>query len=147
MSRYADDWCLVISGTKADAETLREEIAGVLSTMGLRLSLEKTLITHIDEGLVFLGWRIQRHRKRGTNRSYVYTYPARKALLAVVEPCRVRPDRLRPPEVLLPGQIPAQLARWAGVRNTVMSAPHSASSMTAVRVETPGIVHTRVNIA
>jgi hypothetical protein len=45
--RYADDWCLVISGTKADAEVLREEIAGVLSTIGLRLSPEKTLITHI----------------------------------------------------------------------------------------------------
>jgi RNA-directed DNA polymerase len=41
--------------------------------MGLRLSQEKTLITHIDEGLVFLGWHIQRHRKRGTNRYYVYT--------------------------------------------------------------------------
>ncbi|MEU6654046.1 reverse transcriptase domain-containing protein [Streptomyces sp. NPDC046900] len=27
--RYADDWCLVVSGTKADAEALREEIAGV----------------------------------------------------------------------------------------------------------------------
>ena len=55
----------------------------------------------------------------------------------------VRPDRLRPPEVLLPGQIPAQLARCAGVRNTVMSAPHSAISMTAVRAETPGMVQTR----
>ncbi|HEX7462638.1 MAG TPA: group II intron reverse transcriptase/maturase, partial [Dermatophilaceae bacterium] len=44
--RYADDWCLVIKGTTADAEALREEIAGVLSTMGLRLSEEKTLITH-----------------------------------------------------------------------------------------------------
>ena len=51
--------------------------------MGLRLSPEKTLITHIDEGLDFLGWRIQRHRKRGTNRRYVYTYPARKAVKAV----------------------------------------------------------------
>ena len=51
--------------------------------MGLRLSAEKTLITHIDEGLDFLGWRIQRHRKRGTNRHYVYIYPARKALTAV----------------------------------------------------------------
>ena len=46
--------------------------------MGLRLSPEKTLITHIDEGLDFLGWRIQRHRKRGTGRQYVYTYPARR---------------------------------------------------------------------
>ena len=83
LCRYADDWCLTVSGTKADADTLREEIAVVLSTMGLRLSPEKTLITHIDEGLVFLGWRIQRHRKRGTNRHYVYTYPARKAVMAV----------------------------------------------------------------
>jgi RNA-directed DNA polymerase len=102
--RYADDWCLTIFGTKADAENLREEIAEVLSTMGLRLSMEKTLITHIDEGLVFLGWRIQRHRKRGTNRSYVYTYPARKAVLAVTGKvktlCR-RMDTNQPLEVLL----------------------------------------------
>jgi RNA-directed DNA polymerase len=82
--RYADDWCLIINGTKADAEALREEIAGVLTTIGLRLSQEKTLITHIDEGLDFLGWRIQRHRKRGTSRSYVYTYPAKKSLRAVM---------------------------------------------------------------
>jgi len=82
--RYADDWCLLIKGTKADAEALREEIAGVLSTMGLRLSPDKTLITHIDEGLDFLGWRIQRHRKRGTSRCYVYTYPAKKSLRAVM---------------------------------------------------------------
>jgi RNA-directed DNA polymerase len=52
--------------------------------MGLRLSQEKTLITHIDEGLDFLGWHIQRHLKRGTTRRYVYTYPARKALKAVM---------------------------------------------------------------
>ena len=102
--RYADDWCLVISGTKADAEALREEIAVVLSRMGLRLSPEKTVITHIDEGLDFLGWRIQRHRKRGTDRSYVYTYPARKALRAVMGKvkrwCR-RMDTNQPLDVLL----------------------------------------------
>ena len=51
--------------------------------MGLRLSPEKTLITHIDEGLDFLGWRIQRHRKRGTSKHYVYIYPAKKALWAI----------------------------------------------------------------
>ena len=83
LCRYADDWCLVVSGTKADAETLRAEIAGVLSTMGLTLSPEKTLVTHIDDGLDFLGWHIQRRRKRGTDKSYVYTYPARKAVKTV----------------------------------------------------------------
>jgi RNA-directed DNA polymerase len=84
LCRYADDWCLLVAGTEADARALREEIAGVLSQMGLRLSEEKTLITHIDKGLDFLGWHIQRHRKRGTNRQYVYTYPSRKALTAVM---------------------------------------------------------------
>jgi RNA-directed DNA polymerase len=80
--RYADDWCLMVKGTRADAVALRDEIAEVLSTLGLRLSPEKTLITHIDEGLDFLGWRIQRHRKRGTSQHYVYTYPAKKAVQA-----------------------------------------------------------------
>jgi len=74
----------MVHGTKADAEALRDEIADVLSGMGLRLSPEKTLITHIEQGLDFLGWRIQRHRKPGTNRYYVYLYPAKKALRAIM---------------------------------------------------------------
>ena len=83
ISRYADDWCLMVSGTREHAEALKEEIAGVLSTMGLRLSEDKTLITHIDEGLDFLGWRIQRRRKRGTDQYYVYTYPAKRSLTSI----------------------------------------------------------------
>jgi len=47
-----------------DAEAFREESAEVLATMGLRLSPHKTLVTHIDEGLDFLGWHIQRRRKQ-----------------------------------------------------------------------------------
>jgi len=84
LSRYADDWCLCVHGSYQDAVALREEMAEVLTTMGLRLSAEKTVITHIDQGVDFLGWRIQRHRKRGTTRQYIYTYPARKALAAVM---------------------------------------------------------------
>ena len=55
----------------------------MLSPIGLRLSEEKTDVVHIDEGLDFLGWRIQRHTKRGTAKSYVYTYPSKKALGAI----------------------------------------------------------------
>ncbi len=80
--RYADDWCLMIRGTRSDADAFREEIAEVLATMGLRLSSHKTLVTHIDEGLDFLGWHIQRRRKQGTNRHYVYVHPAKKAVQA-----------------------------------------------------------------
>jgi RNA-directed DNA polymerase len=83
--RYADDWCLMVHGTREDAVALRDQISGVLSTMGLSLSPEKTLITHIDEGLDFLGWHIQRHLKKGTSQVYyVYTYPSRKSLANVM---------------------------------------------------------------
>jgi RNA-directed DNA polymerase len=113
LCRYADDWCLVVSGTQAHAEALREEIAGVLSTMGLRLSPEKTLITHIDEGLVFLGWRIQRHRKRGTGKHYVYVYPAKKALITVMAKVKTicRQNTNLPLEVLL-HQLNRMLRGW-----------------------------------
>jgi RNA-directed DNA polymerase len=102
--RFADDWALVVAGTRDDAEALREEAAQVLARIGLHLSEEKTLITHIDGGLDFLGWRIQRHRKRGTDRHYVYTYPSRKALRAVMAKvktiCR-QVDTNHPLDVLL----------------------------------------------
>jgi len=111
--RFADDWCLMVSGTRAHAEALREEIAAVLTGMGLRLSPEKTLITHIDEGLDFLGWRIQRHRKRGTAKRYVYTYPARKAIKAITAKVKAicRQDLNLPLDVLLHRLNPA-LRGW-----------------------------------
>ena len=74
-SRPAIHRCLLVSGTTDDAEALRREIAEVLSTMALRLSQVKTLVTHIDEGLDFLGWHIQCHRKPGTEQLDVYTPP------------------------------------------------------------------------
>jgi RNA-directed DNA polymerase len=81
--RYADDWVIMVAGDRADAERLREEAAAVLRPMGLRLSEEKTVIAHIDQGFDFLGVRIQRHIQRGSTRRFVYTYPARAALAAV----------------------------------------------------------------
>ncbi|MFJ1758655.1 group II intron reverse transcriptase/maturase [Kitasatospora sp. NPDC088134] len=83
--RYADDFLVMVAGNREHADGLRAEVAEVLAPMGLRLSAEKTKITHIDEGFDFLGWRIQRHTKRGTNRQYVYTYPSKKALHSVMD--------------------------------------------------------------
>ena len=56
--RYADDFVIMIGGTRKHAEALREEVAAVLEPIGLRLSADKTRICHIDEGFDFLGWRI-----------------------------------------------------------------------------------------
>jgi RNA-directed DNA polymerase len=36
--RYADDFVVMVAGTEARAEGLRDEVAAVVSTMGLRLS-------------------------------------------------------------------------------------------------------------
>jgi RNA-directed DNA polymerase len=86
--RYADDWVVLVSGTRAHAEVLRDEVAVLLRPMGLRLSEEKTRIVHIDEGFDFLGFRIQRHQKRGTGNRFVYTYPSKKALASIKDKVR-----------------------------------------------------------
>jgi RNA-directed DNA polymerase len=75
---------VLVAGTKAHAEAVREDVAAVLTPMGLRLSEAKTTVCHIDEGFDFLGFRIQRRRKRGTAQHVVYTYPSKKALASIV---------------------------------------------------------------
>jgi len=58
--RYADDWVVLCNGTKSQALAMKEELKGVLRSMGLELSEEKTKVTHITEGFEFLGYRIKR---------------------------------------------------------------------------------------
>jgi len=82
--RYADDFVVMVGGTRADAEALWDEVNSALAPTGLRLSEDKTRICHLDEGFDFLGWRIQRRRKRGHGgKRMVYTYPSKKALASV----------------------------------------------------------------
>jgi len=81
--RYADDFVVMVSGSKAHAEAMRDEVTAVLSPIGLRLSEEKTGVVHIDEGFDFLGFRIQRQTKRGSNKRFVYTWPSTKALASI----------------------------------------------------------------
>jgi RNA-directed DNA polymerase len=104
---------VLVARTREDAIAIRAWVAEVLSPIGLRLSPEKTKITHIDEGLDFLGWRIQRHRKPGTVKSYVYTYPSKKAVATVTRKVRTlsRLNRNFPLEVLLLNLNPA-LRGW-----------------------------------
>ena len=81
--RYADDFVIVVKGQQEHAEQLRHEVADVLAPMGLRLSPEKTRVVHIDHGFDFLGFHIQRMRKRGSNKWFVYTTPSTKAIAAI----------------------------------------------------------------
>jgi len=87
--RYADDFVILVRGQRSDAEALWDEVSSVLSPMGLRLSVEKTKICHINEGFDFLGWHIQRHPRRSrTGKWAIYTYPSKKALAAIKDKVR-----------------------------------------------------------
>ncbi|WP_219420334.1 group II intron reverse transcriptase/maturase [Pseudonocardia nigra] len=87
--RYADDFVIMLAGTRADAEALWDEVGTVLAPMGLRLSVEKSRVSHIDEGFDFLGWHIQRRAWRSrTGKRGIYTYPSKKALASIVDKVR-----------------------------------------------------------
>ncbi len=81
--RYADDFVIMVAGSREHAEALRGQAAAVLAPLGLRLSQEKTRTAHVSEGFDFLGFTIRRMRKRGTAKEYVYTTPSRKSIQAI----------------------------------------------------------------
>ena len=86
--RYADDFVILVHGTRDDVQALHDDIADVLAPLGLRLSPAKTRIVHMSEGLDFLGFRIQWRRKRGTSKWYVYTFIADRPIRSVKDKIR-----------------------------------------------------------
>jgi RNA-directed DNA polymerase len=72
--RYADDFVILVHGAREDTQALREDVAAVLATLGLRLSPAKTQMVHMGDGFGFLGFRIRWKRKRGSGKWYVYTF-------------------------------------------------------------------------
>lgn len=70
--RYADDWLCGITGSREDAEHMKENIRQYLSdTLKLELSDEKTLITNARDSAHFLGYEIfvsdSQDRKKASN--------------------------------------------------------------------------------
>jgi hypothetical protein len=55
-----------VRGNQTQAQALLDQLAGRVQALGLKLKSEKTAITHIDEGFVFLEQRIVR-RPKGTS--------------------------------------------------------------------------------
>ncbi len=57
--RYADDFIILVIGTREDADKEKAALADFLrDELGMELSLEKTLITRPEDGFNFLGYRI-----------------------------------------------------------------------------------------
>src|SRR5680860_228474 len=80
--RYADDFVVMVKGSKAQAKATMATLADSLARMGLVLSATKTGLTHIDGGFDFLGFRIVR-KPRENKRPCVYTFVSDEALASV----------------------------------------------------------------
>ncbi len=79
--RYADDFVLIVKGTKKHAEVFREECRKFLEDkLFLTLNMSKTRITHVDDGFIFLGHRIIRKRGTRNNMRPVTTIPKNKSI-------------------------------------------------------------------
>lgn len=87
--RYADDFVVLLTGSRKDALKLREEIAEFLKEeCGLELNLDKTTVGNTREGHLFLGANIRRrsnisrftHRKGKAGNKVTYRASLRMAV-------------------------------------------------------------------
>jgi hypothetical protein len=80
--RYADDFVILVNGTETDATDVKNKVEDQLATMGLKLSVEKTRITHWDKPISFLGYNIHGElRDRGVQIKAILTVPKEKERL------------------------------------------------------------------
>ena len=77
--RYADDFVILVNGSQEEAETVKAQVADKLGSMGLKLSEEKTKLTHWSQPVRFLGFEVQgRMRDKGVQIKAIFSIPADK---------------------------------------------------------------------
>jgi RNA-directed DNA polymerase len=80
ISAYRDTWRLLLGlvQSRSGKQPSRLDIAD------LDAELIGDFLNLIDERFEFLGFRIQRQTKRGSNKRFVYTWPSRKSLSSIM---------------------------------------------------------------
>jgi len=80
--RYAADFVILVRGTRAQAEAIRDEAASLIEAeLKMELSVEKTFITHVAEGFDFLGHHVRRVPWNG--KKVAWTFPSKKSLATI----------------------------------------------------------------
>ncbi len=93
--RYADDWLLLTNGSKAEAYRLRDEFQIFLQEeLKLELSVEKTHITHVNDGFDFLGFHVRRYTSQNDRPKLLVT-PSQKAVTRLKAKIKEMTDRKR----------------------------------------------------
>jgi RNA-directed DNA polymerase len=112
--RYADDFVVIVKGNKAHAEVIREECRMFLEdNLKLTLNMEKTHITHVNDGFVFLGHRIIRKRGPRGRMRVVSTIPKEKAKAFVRKLTEALSGNHDLGKVDMVDRLNRQLAGWA----------------------------------
>ncbi len=112
--RYADDFVVIVKGTKAQARIIREECRAFLEgDLKLTLNMDKTHVTHVNDGFAFLGHRIIRKRgPRGTMRP-VTTIPRDKLRNFAAKLAKELSGNYSENKIDLVEKLNRQLAGWA----------------------------------
>lgn len=113
--RYADDFAVLVHGTETDVDTLREEIAAVLATIGLSFSEAKTRVVQMADGFDFLGFHIQWKPKPGSQKWHVYTFIGDRPVRSLKAKIRALTNRTshRPPGAVLT-RLSQIMRGWSG---------------------------------
>ena len=112
--RYADDFVVIVKGTRVQADSIREECRAFLEgKLQLTMNMGKTHVTHVNDGFVFLGHRIIRKRgPKGTMRP-VTTIPHEKSRAFAVKLIQQLSSNYGANKIDLIEQLNRQLAGWA----------------------------------
>jgi RNA-directed DNA polymerase len=89
LTRYADDWT-VTCRSRREADAALRCATKILTTLGVRLNVQKTRIVHVREGFAFLGYKIKRGQRAlylpatkitsTVRRGGLYAYPTQKSI-------------------------------------------------------------------
>jgi RNA-directed DNA polymerase len=83
LARYADDFIVTGVSKELLEQEVKPFIEAFMEERGLRLSQEKTVVTHIEDGFDFLGQRIRQYRN-----GVVLTTPSKKNVKAFLKKVR-----------------------------------------------------------
>lgn len=119
--RYADDFVITGKTREVLEEEVKPLVREFLSERGLRLSEEKTRVTHISEGFDFLGQHIRMYHA-GTTKKKLLITPAKKNIKAFIEGIRdtIRALKSVKQEILIQTLNP-KIIGWANYHRHVVA--------------------------
>jgi hypothetical protein len=89
--RYADDFVILCNGNRQSAEDMKLQLQSFLKhELCLKLSMEKTKVTHVQDGFDFLGFHIKhQHRKSENDKLVLLVKPSHRNIRRLKDKIRL----------------------------------------------------------